>query len=293
MTDQNSSLHRHRKKAVPYLLALPAAGWLVALFLLPLVIMLVKSLETCSPITGSCQMAWNWSIFNLEWSMFHKQFFNSLRYAGIATVIDLLLAFPIAYFIAFFSGRRKNFFLLMLLVPFFISFVIRTVIWQFLLSNSGIVLTILRDLHLVGSDYRILGTSTAVIAGMAYNYLPFTALPLYVALERIDKNLLDAAADLYAGKVMRFVKVVLPLCIPGIFAAFLLTFIPALGDYVNQQVLGGISNTMVGTIIQNLFLVNANYPGGSALSAILMGYSLIGILAYAKLVGTKSLGEYL
>ena len=293
MTERNSWFRRHRKTAVPYLLALPAVVWLVALFLIPLVVMLVKSLETCSPITGSCEMTWNWSIFNLEWSMFHNQFFTSLRYAGIATAIDLLLAFPIAYFIAFFSGRRKNFFLLMLLVPFFISFVIRTIVWQFLLSNSGIVLTVLRDLHLVGADYRILGTSTAVIAGMAYNYLPFTALPLYVSLERIDRSILDAGADLYAGKVMRFVKVVLPLCIPGIFAAFLLTFIPALGDYVNQQVLGGISNTMIGTIIQNLFLVNANYPGGSALSAILMGISLLGILAYAKLIGTKSIGEYL
>jgi len=277
---------------VPYLLALPAVVWLVALFLVPLVVMLAKALQTCSPVTGACQMSWNWSVFSLEWSQFHQEFFNSLRYAGIATFIDVLLAFPIAYFIAFFSGRRKNFFLLMLLVPFFISFVIRTVIWEFLLSNSGIVLTLLRDLHLVGSNYRILGTSTAVVAGMAYNYLPFTALPLYVSLERIDGRVLDAAADLYAGRVQRMIKIVLPLCIPGIFAALLLTFIPALGDYVNQQVLGGISNTMVGTIIQNLFLVNVNYPGGSALSAMLMGLSLIGILAYAKLVGTKTIGEY-
>jgi spermidine/putrescine transport system permease protein len=267
--------------------------WLTVLFVVPLAVMVVKALETCSPVTGACQMTWHWSEFSLEWNMFHTQFFNALRYAAVATVIDLVVAFPIAYFIAFFSGRRKNFFLVMLLVPFFVSFVIRTVLWQFLLSDSGVVLGVLRWLHLASADSRILGTSLAVVAGMAYNYLPFTALPLYVALERIEPSVLDAAADLYAGRVMRFVKVVVPLCLPGIFAAFLLTFIPALGDYVNQQVLGGISNTMVGTVIQDLFLVNADYPGGSALSVIVMGCSLVGIFAYAKVIGTRSLEEYL
>jgi len=288
-----SGVTRLRRRAVPYLLALPAAVWLVGLFLVPLLVMLVKSLETCSPMTGACTMSWHWGEFGSQLSMFHKQMLTSLKFAGIATAIDLLLAFPIAYWIAFYGGRRKNFFLLMLLVPFFVSFVIRTVIWEFLLSNDGIVLTTLRNVHVVSTDFHILGTSTAVIAGLAYNFLPFTALPIYVALERIDRRLLDASQDLYASRITTFTRVILPLCIPGIFAAFLLTFIPAFGDYVNQQVLGGIGNTMIGTVIQNTFLINLDYAGGSALSAILMVISLVGILVYGRLIGSATIGEFL
>jgi spermidine/putrescine transport system permease protein len=209
-----------------------------------------------------------------------------------ATVIDLVLSFPIAYWIAFYAGRRRNFFLIMLLVPFFVSFVIRTVIWKFLLSSDGLVVHTLQALHLVSSDYQILGTTGAVIAGLAYNFLPFTALPLYVSLERLSPALLEASHDLYAGRITTFRKVVLPLCVPGIFAAFLLTFIPAFGDYVNQQVLGGFSNTMVGTVIQNYFLVYNDFSTGSALSVIVMGISLVGILVYGRLLGSKSIGDF-
>ena len=180
----------------------------------------------------------------------------------------------------------------MLLVPFFVSFVISTIIWQFLLSSSGIILTLARDLHLVGPNYHVLQTSGAVIAGLAYNYLPFTALPIFVALERIDKNLLDAARDLYSSKVEVFRRVIFPLARPGVFAAFLLTFIPAFGDYVNQQVLGGISNTMVGTVIQNYFLTFSNPTSGSALSAIVMGISLIAIVIGGIAIGARNLGDY-
>ena len=172
------------------------------------------------------------------------------------------------------------------------SFVIRTIIWQFLLSSSGIILTLARDLHLVGPNYHVLQTSGAVIAGLAYNYLPFTALPIFVALERIDKNLLDAARDLYSSKVEVFRRVIFPLARPGVFAAFLLTFIPAFGDYVNQQVLGGISNTMVGTVIQNYFLTFSNPTSGSALSAIVMGISLIAIVIGGIAIGARNLGDY-
>jgi spermidine/putrescine transport system permease protein len=277
----------------PYLLSLPATMWLVVLFLVPLVIMLSLSLQTCNPATGACVMTWHWGEFGHQLSLYKGQFKNSFVYAGAATAIDLIVSFPIAYWIAFRGGNKKNFFLLMLLVPFFVSFVIRTVVWQFILSDQGVVLGSLKHAHLLPQNFHILATGYAVVAGLAYNYLPFTALPLYVAIERIDRRVLEAAYDLYASRREAFTKIILPLTIPGLFAAFLLTFIPALGDYVNQTVLGGTNNTMIGTVIQNSFLQTSDYAGGSALSAMLLAICLIGIFAYARILGTRTIEEYL
>lgn len=281
------------KRLAPYILSLPASVWLLLLFIVPLGVMMIQSLETCSPATGQCVMTWNWGELPNQVSLYHQQFITSLIFAGTATVIDLVISFPIAYWIAFYGGRRKNFFLIMLLVPFFVSFIIRTIVWEFILSSNGVVLTFLRHAHLVPSGFHVLGTSYAVIAGLAYNYLPFTALPLYVAIERIDRRVLDAAYDLYANRRAAFLRVILPLAVPGIFAAFLLTFIPAFGDYVNQEILGGISNTMIGTVIQNTFLVNFDYAGGASLSLVLLAVSLLGIWLYARLLGSRTIEEYL
>ncbi len=277
----------------PYLLTLPAGIWLLALFLIPLAVMLSLSLQSCNPGTGACVMTWHWAEFGQQFSLYRAQFLNSFVYAGAATLIDLVIAFPIAYWIAFHGGRWKSFFLLMLLVPFFVSFVIRTVVWEFILSDQGVILGSLKNAHLLPQSFHVLATGYAVVAGLAYNYLPFTALPLYVAIERIDKRTLDAAYDLYATRRAAFARVVLPLTVPGLFAAFLLTFIPALGDYVNQQILGGTGNTMIGTVIQNSFLVSLDYASGSALSAMLMAIALIGIFAYARLLGSRTIEEYL
>jgi spermidine/putrescine transport system permease protein len=277
----------------PYLLSLPAGIWLIAFFLVPLIVMLSLSLQTCNFGTGACVMTWHWGEFGQQLTQYHKQFLTSIYFAGAATLIDLVVSFPIAYWIAFHGGRKKNFFLLMLLVPFFVSFVIRTIVWEFILSDNGIVLGALKNAHLLPQNFHVLATGYAVVAGLAYNYLPFTALPLYVAIERIDKRVLDAAYDLYASKREAFARVILPLTVPGLFAAFLLTFIPALGDYINQQVLGGTGNTMIGTVIQNAFLQNLDYAGGSALSAMLLAIALIGIFAYARLLGSRTIEEYL
>ena len=255
--------------------------------------MLSLSLQTCNPGTGACVMTWHWGEFPSEINLYHSQFLTSFYFAGAATLIDLVISFPIAYWIAFRGGRKKNFFLLMLLVPFFVSFVIRTVVWEFVLSDNGVVLGALKHAHLVPQNFHVLGTAAAVVAGLAYNYLPFTALPLYVALERIDHRVLDAAYDLYSGRTMTFLRVILPLTGPGIFAAFLLTFVPAFGDYVNQQILGGTGNTMIGTVIQNSFLVNLDYAGGAALSAVLLAIALVGIFLYARLLGSRAIAEYL
>jgi spermidine/putrescine transport system permease protein len=281
------------KALAPYLLSLPAGLWLLVLFVVPLVVMLSMSLQSCNFGTGSCVMTWHWAEFGQQLGLYHSQFVASIYLAGAATIIDVVVSFPIAYWIAFHGGNLKNFFLLMLLVPFFVSFVIRTVVWQFILSDQGLILGSLKHAHLLPQNFHVLATGYAVVAGLAYNYLPFTALPLYVAIERIDRRLLDAAYDLYASRRQAFTRVILPLTVPGLFAAFLLTFIPALGDYVNQQVLGGTSNTMIGTVIQNQFLTNLDYAGGSALSAILLAVALLGIFAYARVLGSRTIEEYL
>jgi spermidine/putrescine transport system permease protein len=289
----HSGRARIGKALAPYLLTLPGGVWLLALFLIPLVTMLSLSLQRCNYGTGACVMTWHFAEFWQQLSLYHSQLLTSFYFAGAAAVIDLVISFPIAYWIAFYGGRRKNFFLLMLLVPFFVSFVIRTVVWEFILSDQGAILGGLKNAHLLPQNFHVLATGYAVVAGLAYNYLPFTALPLYVAIERIDRKVLDAAYDLYASRREAFTKVIFPLTVPGLFAAFLLTFVPALGDYVNQQILGGTNDTMIGTVIQNAFLTNLDYAGGSALSAVLLAVALIGIFAYARLLGSQTIEEYL
>ena len=293
LTPHRRGRPRLGKALAPYLLSLPAGLWLLVLFLVPLAVMLSLSLQSCNYGTGACTMTWHWGEFWQQVSLYHGQFGNSIKFAGAATLIDLVVSFPIAYWIAFYGGNKKNFFLLMLLVPFFVSFVIRTVVWEFILSDQGVILGGLKNAHLLPQNFHVLATGYAVVAGLAYNYLPFTALPLYVAIERIDRRLLDAAYDLYATRREAFTRVILPLTVPGLFAAFLLTFIPALGDYVNQQVLGGTNGTMIGTVIQNEFLVTLDYAGGSALSAVLLAIALVGIFAYARLLGSRTIEEYL
>ena len=269
----------------------PALLWLVVFFLVPLVTMLSLSVQTCDSITQACQLTWHFAEFPDVISEFSDTIVRSFVYAGAATVATLIVSFPVTYWIAF-RAKRKNFFLLMLLVPFFVSFVIRTTAWQFLLADQGIIVGTLKNLHLLPENFHILATGWAVIAGIAYNYLPFTALPLYVALERIDRRVLEASHDLYATRRAAFTRVVLPLSVPGIFAAFLLTFVPAAGDYVNAFILGGTNNRMIGNVIQTKFLEAVDYPAASALSVILLALMLVGIAAYAKFLGSRTIEEY-
>jgi spermidine/putrescine transport system permease protein len=224
--------------------------------------------------------------------MYHTQFVRSLLYGGIATLATLVVSYPLAYWIAFRGGKYKTTFLLMLLLPFLVSFVIRTLAWQFILSDDGILLGTLKHLHLLPQSFHVLATPTAVISGIAYNFLPFMALPLYVALEKVDRKVVEAASDLYSNRVQVFTKVIFPLSIPGVFAGILLTFVPAVGDYVNAAILGGTSTTMIGNIIQQEYLTNFHYPIAAALSFILMAGLLVGIFAYARVLGTRSIQDY-
>jgi spermidine/putrescine transport system permease protein len=177
----------------------------------------------------------------------------------------------------------------LILLPFLVSFVIRTVAWNFILADDGIVLGPLKNWGVLSSDFHVLATTFAVVAGITYNLLPFTILPLFVSLDRIDKRLVEAANDLYSSKAQAFRKVVFPLSLPGVFAAVLLTFIPAVGDYVNAEILGGPGSRMIGNIIYSQFIQLRNYPVASALGFIIMLLMLVGAALYARLLGTEEI----
>ena len=276
-----------RRRLVPYYLLSPGGIVLFVLFLLPLSLMLYTSLQSGGLLSGGFTFTWDFANYTDVVSQYQPQFLRSLMYSAIVTVAALLLAYPMVYWIAFYGGRWKSSFLLLILMPFFVSFVIRTLQWKFILGDNGPILGALKSIGLLGDDFHVLATPFAVVAGITYNFLPFTALPLYVALERIDGRLVEAAKDLYASRWDAFRKVVWPLSLPGVFAAFLLTFVPATGDYVNSTLLGGPGTTMIGNIIQDKFLVELDYPEAAALSMILMVVMLILASVYARVLGTE------
>ncbi len=283
------SLQR-RRKLRPWLFLAPGLAWLLVFFGIPLVNQFFVSLQTGDPETGYV-FDWNFGVYSDAISDYHEQFLRSIGYAATATVLCFVIAFPLAYFIAFKGGRFKNLMLLLIILPFFVSYVLRTVSWQLILADNGWVVARLQDVGLVSGDGRLLATRTAVIAGITYNFLPFMALPLYVSLEKIDRRLIEAATDLYASRATAFRKVTLPLALPGIFAGSLLTFIPACGDFINAALLGTPRQFMIGNVIQSKFLTILDYPAAAALSFILMSFILVGILLYARLLGTRNLTE--
>jgi spermidine/putrescine transport system permease protein len=279
-------LHRH-KWAVPYLLLLPGMAWLAVFFLVPMVYLGKTSLE--QGLFPIFTFQWAWGNFHDAISLYHTQFVRSFEYAGLATVIALVGSYPLAYWIAFRGGRWKNLFLLLVIAPFFVTYLIRTLAWETILADDGVVANTMRHLHLLGTNGRLLATSFAVVAGITYNFLPFMVLPLYVSLEQIDQRLIEAANDLYASRWKAFLRVTLPLSLPGVFAGTLLTFIPAAGDFINAQLLGTPKQYMIGNVIQSQFLNVRDYPTAAALSFVLMGLILVAILAYARILGTEKL----
>jgi spermidine/putrescine transport system permease protein len=279
-----------RRRLTPYLLVLPGGLWLATFFVLPMVVMLSFSLMQGDVVNGF-QLTWHWQNYTDDLSAYADQLVRSLVYGLLATAACALLAYPVAYWIAFRGGARKTTYLFLTLLPFFVSFVLRTFSWKFLLADNGIVLGPLKNAGLLPQDFHVLATGFAVVAGLTYNYLPFMILPIYVALERVDPRLIEAAQDLYAGRAQAFLRVVFPLSLPGVFAGVLMTFVPVSADYVNATVLGGTNNTMIGNVIQNLYLVNNDYPQAAALSFSLMAILLIGIFAYARALGTEDVLE--
>jgi spermidine/putrescine transport system permease protein len=320
---------------VPYLLLLPGIGWLLLFYVYPAIQLFLVSLWTGN-ITDGYQQSWNFGIYAEGFSEYWPWIVRSAAYGGLATILAFLLGYPLAYTIAFKGGRYKNLLLFLVIAPFFTSFLLRTISWKIILSDNGMVLGPLKDLGLLGNDFQLLNTPGAVIAGITYNLLPFMTLPLYVALEKVDFRLLEAAKDLYAGPWRprgtiigalvggalvgfaavvldanpivpaiaggvvggligrylvseAFVRVTFPLSLPGVFAGSLLTFIPAVGDFINAELLGNPSSQMIGNVIQARFLKITDYPMASALSFILMAAIIAGVLVYARILGTEEL----
>jgi spermidine/putrescine transport system permease protein len=285
-----------RSSRVPYLLLLPGIAWLLIFFALPMVFLFSQSLQTGSLEQGY-QLTWHFATYKTAISDFHTQMIRSFVYAGTATALGLLIGYPLAYSIAFKAGRWKNFLLVLVIAPFFTSFLIRTLAWQTILSSNGPVVAffrathlmdLMRALHLVGGT-DLLNTPFAVVMGLTYNFLPFMVLPLYASLERIDIRLLEAGGDLYAKPFTAFRKVTWPLSLPGVVAGTLLTFIPAAGDYINSTLLGNTSTTMIGQVIDAQFLRVLDYPTAAALSFTLMLTILVIVTIYVRRAGTEEL----
>jgi spermidine/putrescine transport system permease protein len=321
--------------AVPYLLLAPGIIWLAVFYVYPGFQMFLTSLWT-GTLESGFELTWNWDTYGKALGQFAPQFLRSIVFAGAATVLTFLISYPLAYTIAFKGGRAKNLLLFLVVAPFFTSFLLRTLSWELILGDDGVFLGPLKALGLVPDDFRVLATPLAVVSGITYNFLAFMTLPIYVSLEKIDRRLVEAAEDLYAGPwrpggtiwgailggglgaflglafgigpvelgivgavvggligtfliSQAFMRIVLPLSLPGVFAGTLLTFIPAAGDFVNAELLGSPSTRMIGNVIQSRFLTLNDYPVASALSFMLMAGILLAVAVYARLLGTEQL----
>ncbi len=283
-----SSFSRRHPGAVAWLLLAPGLLYLAVFYVVPTVQMFLVSMQTGSLGSGY-QQTWNLAIYPEQISEYWDEFVRSVVYGGLATLLCLALGFPLAYFIAFRGGRYKSLLLFLIIAPFFTSFLLRTISWKIIFADNGMLLGPLKDIGLLPNSFRLLATPVAIIAGITYNFLPFMTLPLYVALEKVPMNVLEASADLYAGTAARFAKVTFPMALPGVVAGSLLTFIPAVGDFVNAELLGNPKSQMIGNIIEAKFLKATDYPAGAALSFTLMAAILIAVLVYARIAGTEQL----
>ena len=287
---------RRRGRRTPYLLLLPGILWLLVFFALPLVYQASTSVQTGSLEQGykvTWHVATYWDALTAYW----PQFLRSVFYAAAATVLCLLLGYPLAYLIAFRAGRWRNLIMVLVIAPFFTSFLIRTLAWKTILADDSPITRFLDQVRFLQlTDWlgwtagdRLLATPLAVVTGLTYNFLPFMILPLYTSLERIDGRLHEAAGDLYARPFTTFRKVTFPLSMPGVVSGTLLTFIPAAGDYVNAELLGSTDTRMVGNVIQAQFLRVLDYPTAAALSFILMAAILLMVTLYIRRSGTEDL----
>jgi spermidine/putrescine transport system permease protein len=284
-------MRRLSKTFAPYLLSLPSWAYLALFFIIPLGSMLGLALATGDPLDGYT-LSDNFSEFSQSFSQYHSEFTRSFLYGGVSTIVTLILAYPVAYWIAFHGGRNKSTFLFLLMLPFFVTFVIRVLAWEFILSDQGFVLGPLKSLGLIPQSTHILSTQWAVIGGLVYNSLAYYVLPLYVALEKIDRRLVRAANDLYATPYVAFTRIIVPLSAPGIFAGFLLVFVTNVGDFVNADILGGPGTYMIGNVIQDAFFVNQDYPLAASLSSMLMLLLMVAIFLYARVFGTDTIQDY-
>lgn len=278
---------RKHGRFVPWALLSPGGLWLTAFFLAPVISLARISLSTKPSRFEAPEFSWDFSNFGTALSDYGGQFGRSFLYAGIATLLAFVIGYPLAYCIAAYGGKWKDLLIGLVVIPFFTSFLIRTIAWTSILGNRSFVTDAVRSV--AGDDFSFLGSATAVIGGLTYNFLPFMILPIYVALEKIDFRLTEAAGDLYATPIAGFWRVIFPLSLPGVFAGSLLVFIPAAGDFINVRFLGTPKQSVIGSVVQDRFLVQLDYPVAAALSLILMAIITVAVLIYSKLFGTEGL----
>jgi spermidine/putrescine transport system permease protein len=285
-----------RSRRTPYLLLAPGMLWLVVFFVVPMVFLVSTSLQTGS-ISEGYRLTFHVQTYSDSLWLYKTQFLRSFLYAGIATVLALIIGYPLAYAIAFRSGKWKGALLILVIAPFFTSFLIRTLAWKTLLADDSFIVTLLNTTHInavlkllgLTTGDRVLATPLATITGLTYNFLPFMTLPLYASLDRVDPRLVEAAGDLYGTPFTSFRKVTLPLSMPGVVAGTLLTFIPAAGDYINQALLGRAGEGMIGNVIDSTFLDQQDYPTAAALSVTLMATIVLLVTVYVWRSGTEEL----
>lgn len=278
------------RRLAPLLLLLPGGAWLVILFVVPMAFMLMISLQQGTFDTGY-ELTWNFGIYPEVIGQYWELYVRSAGFALAATLLTLVIGYPVAYTIAFRGGRLKSALLLVVVLPFFVSFVIRTLNWRMILSDNGMVFGFLKDIGILQPDFHFLATPASVIFGLTYNFLPFMILPLYVAIEKIDRRLIEAATDLYASRAQAFWRVTFVLSLPGVVAGSLLTFIPAVGDFITAEVIGAGNPQvfMVGNIIQRRFLESLDYPAASALGFVLVAVVMALVAVYTRVVGSERL----
>ena len=278
-----------KKGRLPYLLLAPGLIFLFTFFILPIANLATTSTQTPAGETGVYEQTWHFSNYITAFTENKEQFGRSFLYAFLTTILALAIAYPLAYAIAFKSGKYKNVLLVLVVAPFFTSFLLRTIAWKQILGEEGPVVQTLRTLHIISPTTTLTASAFAVVSGMTYNFLPFMTLPLYSSLERIDPRTLEAAGDLYSNAFTTFRKVTFPLSLPGVVAGTLLTFIPAAGDYVNAAILGNPQTKMLGNVIDSKFFKVVDYPTAAALSFMLMFAILILVSVYIRRAGTDEL----
>jgi spermidine/putrescine transport system permease protein len=289
-TEKRSILDIIRRKPGLQTLVLifPSLFWLVVFFALPLLIVFVYSFLKRGPYG---QIVWEFNLANYGRffdPLYLKIFVRSFKIAGLTTIFCFLFGYPMAYWIATRSPRWRNTLLLLLMIPFWTNFLVRTYAWILILRDTGLINNLLMSLGLINQPLPLFGNDFAIVVGLVYGWFPDMVLPCYAAIERLDFSLVEAAQDLYANETRSFLRVIFPLTLPGVVAGAMLVFIPSLGAYVTPDLLGGAKSVMIGNVIQSQFLTVRDYPFGSAFSFVLMAMMLVATLIYFR-VGARTL----
>ena len=283
MSQALSWLIRGRSSKASHLLLAPATFWLAVFLVLPVASLLILSVAQKGPY-GTFLWSFTWANFARALdAKYLPVLLRTLGYAGTSTLLCLLLGYPLAYYLSFFAGKKRDLLIILLMIPFWTSCLVAIYSWIIILGREGLLNSLLLRLGIVSTPVAILNTPFSVILGMVYFYVPFMVLPLYGSLEKIPRTYIEASYDLGAGKAATFLKVTVPLSLPGVFAGCILTFIPCMGDFLTADFLGGPRTYLVGNLIQNQFLMAQDWPFGSALTSLLLLSLVSGLYIFQRI----------